>query len=272
MYEKVAWFGGSFSPPTKMHTVVAKEVGNALGEMTDNSCVYIVPVSSGYNKPSVKEKCIPTNQRKELVKSFIEGLNDKGIHYELFSHEIDSPNSITTADSLKALEVKTGLSKENIYIVQGQDNVEHIFSRKWNNPDELLEYKIMIFPRGNETREQIKVNLAKNLVDSNKEGGVKHTTESAKILVDQLIFIGEGFQDDTSSSLVRKLIKEGEPYDHLLDPAVYAKLQEFKGVYMNCEAVGGRTKVKSKRQKPKGKSRAKGKSQRAKGKSRANKK
>jgi nicotinic acid mononucleotide adenylyltransferase len=170
---KIAWMGGSFSPPTVAHSNVAMEIGKKLREMypAERCRVCIVPVSHGYNKPSININCVQPDARVGLVEAMVEGLNaeknDDNLDFIMETHELQSTTAVATIDSLSTL--KTKYPGATIFISQGQDNIEAIFQRKWTRSNELIEnYGFIMYPRGGSDKEVLKtvdVQLAQALKD-----------------------------------------------------------------------------------------------------------
>jgi len=216
VYENVAWFGGSFSPPTNMHITVAIEIGKKLLSLTsanNRCCVSIVPVSAAYNKGSVNEECIPSSDRLKLAKAMLKAINqefeDPRVDFVLETHEFDSPAPVATINSLEMLKEKYG-NEATYYVAQGQDNIEAIIARKWNRSNNIINgYKFFMFPRGN----------------SAIPPGIDHV-------------LGK-FTDAQSSSQVREKIQGSNTFPDLskdLHPIVLEALRDIynkKPVYVN---------------------------------------
>lgn len=255
IYENVAWFGGSFSPPTKMHVKVAIEIGKTLASMTNKgrkSCVCIVPVSGVYKKGSVRDKCIRQEQRWALAEAFLLAIKQdnlsENIDFKLLDYEFKSPVTVPTKDSISILKGLSFCNEEtNVFIAQGQDNIMAIFARKWTNSDGLLLNKFFMFPRGQASVKEIVIDIIKVLITENS--GQKTPAvdiEAALNIVSNTHFVGEGFSDGTSSSKVRSLIQSNKNLNGLEDyvhPVVLGRLNEIflkdSSVYNDgsCELV-----------------------------------
>lgn len=267
VYENVAWFGGSFSPPTKMHVKVAIEIGKTLGSMTSKgrkSCVCIVPVSGVYKKGSVRDKCIKQGQRWLLAEAFLDAINqdyrDGNVDFKLLDYEFKSPVAVATKDSISILKGLPFCNEEtNVFIAQGQDNIMAIFARKWTNSDGLLENKFLMFPRGQISVKDVVIELIRLLITENPYQKTPPVSISVALdIVSKMQFIGEGFSDDTSSSKVRGLIQSEKTVSGLEDhvhPRVLAALSEVfasDSTYSDksCEivpAVGGKKRATRRR-------------------------
>ena len=206
-YQHVAWFGGSFSPPTRMHTQVVETICATLAAITTEgrkSCVCIVPVSGAYQKGSVRDTCIPQAQRLILANAFKDSVTPNPIvDVFLLEYEFNSPTAVATVDSMEILKtLRPGA--DTYFLAQGQDNILAILQHKWKRSGELLNYKFLMFPRGEQEPDI-----------------------TAAITSGQILNIGGDFNDDTSSSKVRELIRKGEDYTSLLHPTVAAALAEM---------------------------------------------
>ena len=207
-YQHVAWFGGSFSPPTKMHTQVVETICATLAEKTTEgrkSCVCIVPVSGAYPKGSVRDPCIPQAQRWILANAFKDSVTQNpNVDVFLLDYEFTSLTPVATVDSMETLKTLYP-GADTYFLAQGQDNILAILQKKWKRSNELLNYTFLMFPRGEE-EPQI----------------------TAAIASGQIVNIGKDFNDDTSSSEVRKRIREDGDYTSLLHPMVAAALADMK--------------------------------------------
>jgi nicotinic acid mononucleotide adenylyltransferase len=242
LIKHVAWMGGSLSPPTKAHFTVALEIGKKLRESGERCRVCIVPVSPGYAKPSISEKCVPNEARFELAKSLVEALNaennDPKLDFVIEDHEYKSATAVTTFDSLNIL--KTKYINATIYISQGQDNIEAIFKRRWARSDELLKYGFIVYPRGTGQTDIKKddgplVSALKSPQSDSKDGAFPPLTtpgEYGPVLARTQVIDTE-FNDDTSSSELRKLIRNGDEagVKDMFHSTVYDKYKDLKAKY-----------------------------------------
>lgn len=260
-YQNIAWFGGSFSPPTKMHVNVIIEIAKALISRTDEgriSSVCIVPVSNKYDKGSVQMPCITPAERKVLCDAFLAGvkqvwsddqsIGDKSkIDFHLLTYEMDNDTPTPTIASLEILKSFPESSGSTIYLSQGQDNMLSIFRRKWVRSNELLANNFIMFPRGNDPNLYGEMMGALTAPQSDsKEGKFPplNQEEAENLLSNRLIIVGQGFEDTTSSSLVRKVLRGEQQGDlgDLLHPFVLQALTYLHGqrsdIYTNgCEDI-----------------------------------
>lgn len=221
-YQNVAWMGGSYAPPTRMHVQVAMEMGDALLARTDvgkRCAVCIVPVNKNYNKRSVKEACISDDVRRALIKAFVAAVTKdfagrpraKDCDFLYMEYELNSAGPVATIDSLTMLN-KEGVTAENYFIAQGQDNVLAIMERKWTKSDKLLEdYGFFMYPRGSVAGLEAQMMTAMMNSETGKSKGIGPLTEEkARAVIDKVIVVGAGFNDDTSSSGVRAALRAGD--------------------------------------------------------------
>jgi nicotinic acid mononucleotide adenylyltransferase len=228
--------GGSYSPPTSAHHKVAMAMGIFLSEKypTDSIGIAIVPVSSAYNKSSVRESCISTEDRLTLVNTMAGELNgDKmkpaNVAFFVMTHEIyekDHPTS--TIDSLSYMRIRFPTSQ--LYIAQGQDNIMAILRREWDRSDELLKYSFLMYPRGSgvtkeSITEQMHIELEKI---SPKDIAPITRNDIRNEIIERIHILDVEFNDDTSSTRVRNKIAHNEPVNDMMMPAVLAALREIQ--------------------------------------------
>jgi len=161
--ECIAWYNGSFAPPTNAHIETALMMAKKLVLLNPNKryrfC--IVPVSNAHKKASVQnvEEEYP-NLRKQLCRKFVEILkeralkmpefNNKTIDFVFETHEIDSPTPVNPYDSVVFLQKKYNLQIKDIFIAQGQDNVDDFLNIKgWTLLPDLMDYPVILVPRNN---------------------------------------------------------------------------------------------------------------------------
>jgi nicotinic acid mononucleotide adenylyltransferase len=219
-YENVAWMGGSYAPPTRMHVQVAMQMGAALLEKTTpgkRCAVCIVPVNKNYNKRSVKEACISDAVRRALIMAFVDAVKlefashprAKDCDFLYMEYELNASAPVPTIDSLGML--KSALpGATNYYIAQGQDNILAIMRRTWVRSDELLrDYSFFMYPRGDVR------GLPEQMMDammdptSSTKGIAPLSEAAAEAVLGKVLYVGAGFNDDTSSSQVRRDLRDG---------------------------------------------------------------
>jgi nicotinic acid mononucleotide adenylyltransferase len=241
----VAWLGGTYSPPTTAHFMVAMEIGKKMAERNPNEkCVVsITPVSHAYPKPSIHIDCVSPEARVALVKAMVKALNEENTYanlkFVLEYHELNSKVAVPTITSLSMLKQK--YPNATVYISQGQDNVEKIFLRKWVDSDKLIEnFGFIMYPRGDDDNNTLKdmdgplANALKAPKEQSKEKAFDPYTEvRIHEILGRVHIIDTGFNDESSSTDLRKAIREKnlETIKSMFHPAVYAKFLELKELY-----------------------------------------
>lgn len=132
--ESIAFFGGSFNPPSNIHLEIGRNVINNL----NINKVCFVPVGNYYKKKDL----IDVKYRYEMLEIMCE--NEK----DFFVSDI----TLNEKNNLKAIDIfemiKEKYINNDIYYIMGSDNFERILD--WKNPEELVEnYKIIIVKRDN---------------------------------------------------------------------------------------------------------------------------
>jgi len=229
-HDKIAWFGGSFSPPTKMHVRVAVEIGKSLLHLTApgrTCCVCIVPVSGAYKKGSVRDPCVTQAHRWTLAEAFLQAIlhevaidppaRRRDLQFRLLRHEFDSATPVATIDGLRMLEAHAFCDEHTqIYIAQGQDNIMDIMSRRWVQSDVLLrKYRFFLFPRDNHlSTPTIVVDVVRNLIEHrDREKYPPFDLDEALDIASRIELVGDGFSDDTSSSKARQILRNNRSLD-----------------------------------------------------------
>ena len=241
----VAWLGGTYSPPTKAHFMVAMEIGKKMALMYPNEecLVAITPVSHAYKKPSINKDCVSPEARVALVKAMVKALNEENtcenLKFVLEYHELNSQVAVPTITSLGMLKRK--YFNSTVYISQGQDNVEQIFSRQWVKSNKLIEdFGIIMYPRGGDDNSRLKDMdgaLAKALkapkAQSKGEEFDPYSEPEIRKILERVHIIDTNFNDESSSSELRKLIRTNdvEKIKPMFHPAVYAKFLELRELY-----------------------------------------
>jgi len=243
----VAWLGGTYSPPTKAHFNVAMEIGKFLAKKypSEKCVISITPVSHAYKKPSIAEDCVPQKARVALVKAMVDALNAENTYanlkFVLEYHELNSTVAVPTIDSLNFLKKK--YPNSTVYISQGQDNVENIYSRKWVKSNILIEnYGMIMYPRGNDNNSTLKNMdglLAKALMapkEQSKDGAFDPYTDDEIItILERVHIINTDFNDESSSSLLRLSIRTNDTkeIESMFHRTVYKKFCELKVIYQD---------------------------------------
>ena len=132
--KNIAFYGGSFNPPTNIHLQIAK---NVLKQLNIDK-VYFVPVGNYYQK----NELIDVKHRLNMLNIMCEN-QDKMYVSDITLNE---KNNLKAIDVFKMLKEK--YSNDNAYFIMGSDNFIKI--TEWKNFEELVEnYKIIIVKRDN---------------------------------------------------------------------------------------------------------------------------
>jgi nicotinic acid mononucleotide adenylyltransferase len=267
LYQNVAWMGGSYAPPTSAHVNVAIAMGEVLLGITDEGkrcAICIVPASKKYDKGSVSEECVPDWQRRALIEEFVAVVKAtfaasdnprKGdLDFNLMPYELDfvdpikkTPMAVPTYKSMEILKEMNLADK--YYIAQGQDNIMDIMRRKWAASPDLLEYELIMYPRGGApTGEALLRDVIEAMTTDNpgtraefkiaEMGAKAYTAEDAEKKFNELIIVPVDFNDDRSSSAVRAILQspgftekskeeQAAELGPLMDPPVLRVLLSF---------------------------------------------
>lgn len=219
-YQNVAWMGGSYAPPSRMHVQVAMQMGEALLARTDmgkRCAVCIVPVNKNYNKRSVKESCISDAVRRALIQAFVDAVRAefadrpraKDCDFLYMDYELNAAAPVATIDSMAML--KSAVKADNYFIAQGQDNVLGIMRRTWVRSDELMrDYGFFMYPRGATGGLEEQMKSAMMDPTSSTKGIAPLSEDEASDVLKKVVYVGVGFNDDTSSSGVRAALRAGD--------------------------------------------------------------
>jgi nicotinate-nucleotide adenylyltransferase len=194
---KVGLFGGTFDPVHNGHILVAETVLQKV----DLAKIIFIPAG----KPWLKEgrKITSAAYRLKMVELAISGNS----HFEISSIEIERPGATYTVDTLVDL-----INKENnteLYVIIGLDSLADF--PRWKNPSRLLRLcYLVVVPRPGYPIPDIR-SMEKELP------GLKT----------RLILLNAP-DIDISSSEVRRRIKEGLSFKHLVPESVAEYIQENK--------------------------------------------
>jgi hypothetical protein len=212
----------------------------ALKYPNEKCVVAITPVSHAYKKPSIHKDCVSPEARVALVKAMVNALNEENTYanlkFVLEYHELNSQVAVPTITSLGMLKRK--YFNSTVYISQGQDNVEQIFSRQWVKSNKLIEdFGIIMYPRGGGDNSRLKDMdgaLAKALkapkAQSKGEEFDPYTEPEIRKILERVHIIDTNFNDESSSSELRKLIRanDEEKIKSMFHPAVFKKYLDLK--------------------------------------------
>ncbi len=276
------WMGGSFSPPTTGHMNSGIQVAKTLLRKNPGAhiTVYYTPVSVAYNKPSVKEACVPLAERLALMQLLIDELNRvksadpelATVDFVLSTIETDAkdnagePTAVKTFDSAQKLSEKYGIAPADIYLAVGQDNIEGLLKGSWYKWKELLSaYHFVVFPRDDAAAQNEAAGeaLKETLAARAAELGV--TPDERGIPFKDRLLMVDAKSQGISSTLLRAAIRAAD--NAAIDANTFASIKDYikaKGLYMDeaaCEPAkkGGRRKMGTRR-KMKRKTRRRGKS------------
>ena len=220
--ERIAWYNGSFSPPTNAHIQTALKLAIKFVNINKGKkCIFcIVPVSNVYKKASIQylQKEFP-NLRNQLCENFVEIIKNKALLMEEFighnidfvleRHELDSPVDINPYDSVLYLRKKYNLTTNDIFIAQGQDNIQDFIKMKgWTILPKLMLYPVIMVPRYTVTVEE-------NWKSEMKE--FMEYSEPAYDRVDEYLNnlhfteVDELYLND-SSTFIRELLRQATPF------------------------------------------------------------
>jgi nicotinate (nicotinamide) nucleotide adenylyltransferase len=264
------WMGGSFSPPTIGHMNSGTQVAKALLRKYPGShvTVFYTPVSVAYNKPSVKEGCVPLAERLALMNLLIEELNRiKATDPELTSvdfvlntietNEKDAagePVAVKTFDSAQKLSERYGIAPADIHLAVGQDNIEGLLKGSWYKWKELLSaYHFVVFPRDDAAVAGVAAEaLRDQLAARAEELGV--TPDARGVPFKDRLLMVDAKSQGISSTLLRAAIRAGD--NAAIDANTFLSIKNYikeHGLYQNeaaCEAAkkgGSRSRFSAKR-------------------------
>lgn len=150
--KNIAFYGGSFNPPTNIHLQIAK---NVLKQLNIDK-VYFVPVGNYYQKNGL----IDVKHRFNMLNIMCK--NEENIYVSDIT--LKEKNNLKAIDIFKIIKEK--YPKDNIYYIMGSDNFSKIL--QWKNFEELVkDYKIIIVKRDN--IDINKIILENRILEMNKD-------------------------------------------------------------------------------------------------------
>ena len=201
--KNIAFYGGSFNPPTNIHLQIAK---NVLKQLNIDK-VYFVPVGNYYQK----NELIDVKHRLNMLNIMCEN-QDKMYVSDITLNE---KNNLKAIDVFKMLKEK--YSNDNAYFIMGSDNFIKI--TEWKNFEELVEnYKIIIVKRDNVDIN--KIILENRILEINKNNF--------------FIINSEDTQNKVDSTEVRRKIKNSENIDKYLNKKISEYIVQ-NGLYLDNE-------------------------------------
>lgn len=185
---KIGLFFGSFNPIHIGHMVIA----SYIKEYTDLDRVWFVV--SPQNPFKKKSSLLDNYERLELVHRAIGNADS----FEASSIEFGLPKPSYTIDTLVYLKEKH--PNHTFSLIMGSDNLEYF--HKWKNFEIILrDYDLIIYPRPTYNAHNFQYDAKMQIVD-------------APLM-------------DISSSLIRKMFKEGKNPEFLLPKEVYTYIEEM---------------------------------------------
>jgi len=140
---RIGFFGGAFNPPTIAHFDLAK---NAIENYSFDK-IYFVPVNNFYHK----KELIDIKQRIDMLQIMCSKANN------IYVSEVEKENNrlFKAHEIFKLIENK--YSKDDVYFLMGEDNFEKM--PKWENYEQLKQYKYLVFQRKEEPLQVKKENI-----------------------------------------------------------------------------------------------------------------
>jgi nicotinic acid mononucleotide adenylyltransferase len=209
--------------------------------------LYFVPVNDYYEKASVK--CVKFSDRFKMLKIAADALNEEGSKITFDVSDIEAVEGETTNQSVKtwrSLELLINehhANPENVYLMQGQDNIAGILKGSWEKPYDLIfKSKLLCIPREGAPllSQMIYLDTLKN-----KDSQFNYKTKEA--IMERVKIIDTIPSLISSSELreeIRKLLKIAHPeiLKYIWNNKLYKELK--------CEAPpkgGGRRKLRKTR-------------------------
>lgn len=190
MSKDVAIFGGTFDPIHVGHLIVAEEVRVKLGVEE----IVFVPVGQPWLKAD--RRISSGKHRLAMIRLAIAD----NPHFKVSTLEIDRPGLTYTVDTVDMLRRQMG-SEAKLFFLMGGDSLREL--PQWKEPKRLIQLcRLVVF-----TRPGSRLPSMKGL-----EEGVPGVSDN--------IVIVEVPQIDVSATEVRQQVRQGDPIDELVLPAV----------------------------------------------------
>jgi len=190
MSKDVAIFGGTFDPIHVGHLIVAEEVRVKLGVEE----IVFVPVGQPWLKAD--RRISSGKHRLAMIRLAIAD----NPHFKVSTLEIDRPGLTYTVDTVDMLRRQMG-SEAKLFFLMGGDSLRDL--PQWKEPKRLIQLcRLVVFTRP-----------GSRLPSMNElEEGVPGVSDN--------IVIVEVPQIDVSATEVRQQVRQGDPIDELVLPAV----------------------------------------------------
>jgi nicotinate-nucleotide adenylyltransferase len=182
---RIGLFGGTFNPVHIAHLIIAER---ARDELHLEKLIFM-PCAIPPHK--TRQKISSPSHRLDMLKLATRNHS----HFEVSDLEISRGKVSFTVDTLQALRSMYSCSKEELFLIIGEDNVVEFHS--WKNPDKILQLcRIVAVKRP-------KVNLS----------------EKARVRHPDFIYIDAPLMD-ISSSDIRERVKNNKTITFLVPAAV----------------------------------------------------
>jgi nicotinate-nucleotide adenylyltransferase len=199
---KVGLYFGTFNPVHVGHLIIA----NYMADHTDMDEVWIVV--SPQNPLKEKKSLLADTHRLAMVRVGIEN-NSK-----LKASDIEFKLPIPSYTATTLAYLKEQYPEKDFALIMGEDNLRTF--HKWYNHDVILEnHQIFVYPRVLTIKE--KEELEKG-VSPNQNNFIEHP--NVQMCSDVPVM-------KISSSMIRKMVKEGKDVKYMLTEPVYTYLDEM---------------------------------------------
>lgn len=213
-------------PPTNAHINSALVLAKTFLSLNPGKrCRFcIIPTSNAYKKSSVQ--CTQEKYpilRKTLCETFTKivkakaltmpKFSGKSIDFVMETHELYSPKNVNAYKSLLFLGKKYRLDPSQIFIAQGQDNIDdYIKMNIWALIPPLMEYPVIMIPRSDfKTEEEWKSKTRDYMIKTEPPYEDVHTDAYLKRVHIVKLDAGEDKYLYHSSTFIRELLRNLNP-------------------------------------------------------------
>jgi nicotinate-nucleotide adenylyltransferase len=185
-------FGGTFDPPHLAHFGLTRMVT----EKIDLACVYFIPSANHPLKENTK--ITPVEIRCEMLSAALENYPN----FKMSKIEVDRPAVSYTIDTIKNFTAYENLQNVKMHLILGSDNISEI--HLWKEPAAIFQM----------------VNILVLL---------RPGTEKSKFLdkySDRITLLNLPLMAVSSTEL-RKKIRNGDTYRHLMPPGVAEVIEKY---------------------------------------------
>lgn len=188
---KIGIFGGTFDPPHVGHLIVADEVRSEL----KLDAILFIPAKRSPHK--LDRKPAPAAKRLKLLSLATRDTP----HFIISELELRRGGISYTVDTLEKLHRKN--PKDEFFLIIGMDNLRSFHT--WRSPDKIIGLaSVVVMTRAGVRRIRVPRALKKRTI---------------------LCAVPD---IDVSSSDIRKRIREGKAFRHLVPPQVYAFIKRHR--------------------------------------------